>query len=679
MSNKHREKAAATNATNSTNTTSVINTTNATKAKAAKTSTFSWKDDSWVKPYLGRYKKTLCLAIFLGVLTIGFAAALMFTAGLLIGQSAEMPYSILLLGTPLLCVRIFGIGKPLLQYAERLTSHDWVLRMTSSLRVKLYDAFESDGIFFHSLHRLGDALGLLAEDIGHIQNLYLRTIFPSVIAWILGLLLVIGFGCFTWWMGLLVLGLVLIELVVIPLVSVSVNGARLAKHKSLKSALYTEVTDDVLGITDWILSGRYDDYLAHHKHTQQTLRKLECAGHSFDKKRDLVLQIFFGIGAIVVLFWAATQFGGEIGGNSNWILAFVLGYFPLIDAFAPLSAAATEAQSHQDSIERLNKLPQTDKAKQPKLKEYAQSREHVKRQGDTELRKPSKRKQESQQNEVAECKEQAEPHTYDLIFDKVSFAYPESKRLLINNLSLQIKAGEKVAVLGRSGAGKSTLASLMRGDLTPTAGQVLIADRPALTKEDRANSAPENSAHNDNTPDTIELRPTCTLGDSAAEYFGVIQQRTYLFNATLRENLLIGNTEANDELLIETLHRVGLESLLKRLPKGLDTLVDEAGIGFSGGERHRIALARVLLQDAPIVILDEPMVGLDPVTEQQVLDAIFSTLKGKTVIMITHHLQGVSYMDRVLFLEEGNLRLDGNPEELKETSSYFRSLLALEN
>lgn len=670
MSNKRSEKVAATNATNtrsSTNTTNVanaINTANVTKVKTSKASAFSWKDDSWVKPYLGRYKKTLCLAIFLGVLTIGFAAALMFTAGLLIGQSAEMPYSILLLGTPLLCVRIFGIGKPLLQYAERLTSHDWVLRMTSSLRVKLYDAFESNGIFFHSLHRLGDALGLLAEDIGHLQNLYLRTIFPSVIAWILGLVLVIGFGCFTWWMGLLVLGLVLIELVVIPLVSVSINGARLAKHKSLKSALYTEVTDDVLGITDWILSGRYDDYLTHHKHTQQTLRELERAGHSFDKKRDLVLQIFFGIGAVVVLFWTATQFGGEIGGNSNWILAFVLGYFPLIDAFAPLSAAATEARSHQDSIERLNELPQPDKAKRSKsngCRGYAGQRVYdLVHDGDS----------------IHSCDF---IHAYDLIFDKASFTYPESKRLLINNLSLQIKAGEKIAVLGRSGAGKSTLASLIRGDLTPTVGQVLIADRHALAKEDRAKSVPENSAHDGNASDTIELRPTCTLGDSAAEYFGVIQQKTYLFNATLRENLLIGNTEASDELLIETLHRVGLKSLLKRLPKGLDTLVDEAGIGFSGGERHRIALARVLLQDAPIVILDEPMVGLDPVTEQQVLDAIFSTLKDKTVIMITHHLQGVSYMDRVLLLEKGNLRLDGNPEELKETSSYFRSLLALEN
>ena len=102
-----------------------------------------------------------------------------------------------------------------------------------------------------------------------------------------------------------------------------------------------------------------------------------------------------------------------------------------------------------------------------------------------------------------------------------------------------------------------------------------------------------------------------------------------MFNATLRDNLLIGNPHANDEELIETLHKVGLGSLLERLPQGLNTIVDEAGLRFSGGERHRIALARVLLQDAPIVILDEPMVGLDPLTEQQVLESIFSTLQHK--------------------------------------------------
>ena len=178
-----------------------------------------------------------------------------------------MPYSILLLGTPLLCVRVFGVGKPILQYVERLTSHNWVLRMTSNLRVKLYRSFDSGGIFFRNVYRLGDALGLLAEDIGHIQNLYLRTIFPTVIAWILGLLLVDGFGLFTWWMGLLFLALLTLELVVVPGISVSINGIRQAKHKALKNDLYTEITDDIMGITDWILSGRKQDFLKHHEQT----------------------------------------------------------------------------------------------------------------------------------------------------------------------------------------------------------------------------------------------------------------------------------------------------------------------------------------------------------------------------------------------------------------------------
>lgn len=665
MRNKNRAASSAANhvtarsATNRADTASVTANRTATTGStnhdassstathgSATTKQFSWKQDTWVKPYLKHYKKALFLALFLGVLTIGFASALMFTAGWLIGGSAEMPYSILLLGTPLLCVRIFGVGKPILQYAERLTSHDWVLHMTSSLRVKLYRAFDSQGIFFHSLYRLGDALGLLAEDIGHIQNLYLRTIFPTVIAWILGIALVIGFGLYTWWMGVLVCLLLVIELLVVPLVSVSVNGARQAKHKALKATFYTEMTDNVLGITDWILSGRHKDYLEHHKTTQTALRELESAGHSFNKKRDLVLQVFFALGACVVFIWAALQFSGQTGGNANWILAFVLGYFPLIDAFAPLSAAATEARAHQDSVERLNKLPIVEDSKNEVIHETIQESEEK-----AENSQPAKQPPE-------------------IVLENVSFSYPGSNRLLLDNLSLRIPAKQKIAVLGKSGTGKSTLASLIRGDLTPTAGTVEL----------RINTSPDQRTTTKEaaSPTQQQAIQTCTLGDLAPQYFGVIQQRTYVFNATLRDNLLIGNPNASDDELIQTLHRVGLDTLLNRLPKGLDTIIDEAGLRFSGGERHRVALARVLLQDAPIIILDEPMVGLDPVTENQVLNSIFSVLENKTIIMVTHHLQGVSKMDRVLFIENGHLKLDGHPKQLAETSEYFQNLLALE-
>ena len=140
--------------------------------------------DRWVAPFFKRYWKALALALFLGVATFGFASGLMVTSGFLISAAAALPGSILMIHLPTLFVRIFGIGKPILQYLERLTSHDWVLRMTSGLRSKLYGALERDAVFFRRSHRTGDILGLLAEDIGHLQNLYLRAVFPTVVAWL---------------------------------------------------------------------------------------------------------------------------------------------------------------------------------------------------------------------------------------------------------------------------------------------------------------------------------------------------------------------------------------------------------------------------------------------------------------------------------------------------------------
>lgn len=590
-------------------------TSQATSTKQTKQG-FSWKNDTWVKPYLGRYKKTLLLALTLGCATIIFASALMFTSGWLIGGSAEMPYSILLLGTPLLCVRIFGVGKPVLQYIERLTSHDWVLRMTSNLRVKLYRAFDVQGISFHSIYRLGDALGLLAEDIGHVQNLYLRTIFPSVIAWVIGLLLVVLFGYFTWWMAIAVGVVLLFELLVVPGISVAINGMRQTKHKSLKSELYATATDNVMGITDWILSGREEDFLTQSQQIQDKLRKLEAHAHAFDRKRDLALQALFALGALLVLVWAALQFGDTQGGESNWILAFVLGYFPLLDVFGLLSDAAVEARSHQDAIERLNNLPEVEV--------------------------------DGTSTHVVDILPQ-EP--LDITLKHVNFHYPQTQNSLLHDITLTIPQGQKIAILGKSGGGKSTLASLIRGDLAPTSGTITLGGTPCIHLAE---------------------------ADQASCYFGVIQQTTYLFNTTLRENLLLANKDADDELLLETLSRVGLDKMMSHLPEGLNTVVDEAGFRFSGGERHRIALARVLLQNVPIVILDEPMVGLDPATENRVLSTIFDVLADKTLIMITHHLQGVSAMNRVLFLDKGRITLDGAPEHLEQTSKHYRHLIALD-
>ncbi len=167
---------------------------------------------------------------------------------------------------------------------------------------------------------------------------------------------------------------------------------------------------------------------------------------------------------------------------------------------------------------------------------------------------------------------------------------------------------------------------------------------------------------------------TDKFGDQITKYISIINQTPYLFNTTIANNLRLGNEDASEEQLWQVLRRVGLSEMVQELPEGLETKVDEAGLRFSGGERHRLALARILLRDTPIVLLDEPTVGLDPITEQAVINTFIKQLKGKTLIWITHHLQGIDKMNQVIFIEDGKLTMEGTPQELWETEPRFREL-----
>lgn len=571
------------------------------------------RKDAWIKPFFKQYRGALILALFLGVMTFAFASALMFDAGYMISRSAEVRGNLLTIFVPSILARVFGVGKPFLHYFERLTSHNWVLRMTSKLRLKLYKVLEKDAIFIRQRYRTGDILGLLAEDLGHIQNLYLRTIFPYIIAWTLYVVIVILLGLFSPWFALVMLLLLGVVVVLLPLVSALANGARQARRKVMRNELYEHLTDNVMGVSDWIIAQRGDEYVHTHRSSEAAVRSIDKEMNRSSRNRNLLLQVLYGAIAVSLLLWAGNHFGGFFAGLGNWIAAFVLGFFPLIDAFAPLPDAAIEFSKYRDSIDRLNELPP------------------------------------EQEQEVFQHAHETIAAPYTVNIREVSFRYPQAPRDLIDGLDLSITPGEKLAILGRSGSGKSTLAALIRGDLSPINGSV-----------------------------SINGIPTHTLGDRIADYIGVIQQQTYLFNATLAENLRIGNQAATDEELWKALDDVGLSQMAQRLPKGLETLVDEAGLRFSGGERHRVALARILLQRVPIVILDEPTVGLDPVSEHALLNTIFETMKDKTIIMITHHLQGVSQMDRVIFIEDGNLKLNGSPEELSKENSYYQRLEAFD-
>ncbi|GET07738.1 cytochrome bd biosynthesis ABC transporter ATP-binding and permease components cydC [Ligilactobacillus agilis] len=567
--------------------------------------------DKWVKPFLKQYKKTLYLALFLGFCTFFCGGALMFNSGYLISKSASHPSNILLVYIPIVLTRAFGIGRPVFRYVERLTSHNWVLKMTSNLRVKLYRILEQDAIFFKRDYSLGDVMGLLAEDINHLQNLYLRTIFPTVIAWLLYIFIVIALGFYSLWFALVMLFYFGVILIVFPLWSVLVNGARQKQEKVLKNELYTNLTDNVLGISDWIFSQRGQEYVELHEQAQADLYAVQAKLRKFNNLRGLLFELTYGGMALVTLLWASSQFVGDHGGAANWIAAFVLAIFPLVDAFAGLPAASQETNVYADSLERLNKLPDQRVAK-----------------------------------EVSELPQ--EP--YDLVVKDLSFQYGKNQKEVLTDLNLTIKRGQKLAILGRSGSGKSTLANLLRGDLKPTKGQI-----------------------------TLGGVDVSVLNEQMADYIGVIQQAPYLFNTTLINNVRLGNEDASPEDVWAVLERVGLKKMVASLPKGLETMVDEAGLRFSGGERHRLALARILLQDTPIVLLDEPTVGLDPVTEQALITTFMEQLQGKTLIWITHHLKGIEQVDKVIFIEDGQLEMEGSPEELAKTSPRYQKLKAIDD
>ena len=574
---------------------------------------------TWVAPYLARHRLQLGVAIILGITAGAFACALMVTSGYLVSASAAHPDSILLLFVPLILVRVFGVGKPVIAYIERLASHDWVLRITSDLRRRLYLSLERTA---GASRQVGDVMGALSEDIGHLQNLYLRSVFPLVVGGALYLMAAVCLGAIDLRMGLFFAAGCGVAAIIAPAVSLWAGAERERDRKQAKRDLYTELADNVLGIADWTCSGRRQDYLARHLDLQQRSSACEIAARRFDRRRDLLVQASFGCVAFAILLWAAGRFGGQpaaVSDAANWIAAFCLGFFPLTDEFSQLPGAAVEGAGHLGALEHLASVASTSGA----------PADGAPMQG------------------AAPCAPVGSKPAIAL--QDAAFRYPDAPADALDAIDLSIPFGQHIAILGRSGAGKSTLKALIHGDLSPTRGSI-----------------------------EIDGAPSCSLGEQMPRIMSVVHQDPYLFGTTLYDNLCVGRASATREEALDALDKVGLSNLVSSLPQGIDTMVDEGGLRFSGGERHRIALARILLADTPIVMLDEPFAGLDPVTESKLLATLLDVFADKTLIMITHHLKGIEHMDRVVFLENGSIALDGAPVDLKRTSARYRDLVAFD-
>lgn len=603
-------------------------------------------------PYVTAHIWRFVLITMLGVLTVLFAGALMFTSGHLISKSALRPENILMVYVPVVGVRTFGIGRAVIHYVERLVGHDTILRILSQMRLRLYHLLEPQALRLTSRYRTGDLLGVLADDIEYLQDVYIRTVFPAVIALVMYGSVVAVLGAFDPGLAMLIALYLFLLVFVLPLISLLLTKRKNRAVKQQRSALYRKLTDAVLGLNEWFVSGRQEQFLRGYEQDEAAVDRTERQLKRWVRWRGLIGQTVVALTVLSVLYWSGRQYGEGML-DVTLIAAFVLAVFPLMDAFLPISDAVEKIPHYEESLARLRAMEERDSG--DRMVCATQERERVENRKLPEV-------------ERARAREQAESVTLDtgihILVKDVSYCYEEFPSAIgravegsiereanyaVRGMSLDIPQGAKIAVIGRSGAGKSTLLKLIQGVVSPSTGSVTLNGRSA----DR-------------------------FGDGIASVISVLNQNPYLFDTTLENNIRLGRNDATAEEVAEIVRLARLESLVQSLPAGLQTRMLEAGQRFSGGERQRVALARILLMNTPVVILDEPTIGLDPKTERDLLSTIFSSLQGRTLIWVTHHLVGIEQMDEIVFLDEGEITMRGTHTELLERFPRYRRLYRLD-
>ena len=232
-------------------------------------------------------------------------------------------------------------------------------------------------------------------------------------------------------------------------------------------------------------------------------------------------------------------------------------------------------------------------------------------------------------------------------FRDVSFSY-DGQDMVLEDVSFIARPGEQVAIVGPSGVGKTTLVSLVLRFYRPTRGEIWFDGRPASEYE---------------------------VG-SLRQRIGYVSQSTLLLSGTIRENLCYGNPEAGEKQIIAAARAAGLHEFIMSLPEGYDSQVGERGVKLSEGQKQRLSIARALLKDPDILVLDEPTASLDSLMERSVLEALPAFVRDKTLFVVAHRLSTVQNADRILLLNEKRLVAMGTHQELMEHNAYYRSLVA---
>jgi ATP-binding cassette subfamily C protein CydC len=486
------------------------------------------------------------------------------------------------LTVPLL-LQLTGAARVAFRYTERLVSHDAMFRALTRVRMWFFRGLARSAAGGLGYRRAGDVLARLVNDVEALDGLYLRIIVPA-----LGVLLLIPILIFVLWRDAAAALLALIPFffiaVVLPLRAAKLAEANAHIAATAMAALRNAAIDALSGLREVKIFGAESRMRAVVKSREAQV---------IDAQETLGVQV----SRLNMAGFLATQAGillVLLAGLAAPPLAAIVAVFIVTAAFEAVQA-----------MPRAGVLLGQSRAAAALVVAAAQAGPPV---PDPVTPGPM-------------------PTSHALSFEHVSFRYTPDASLVFENLSLQLPAGSRIAILGPSGAGKSTIAALLLKLYAPTSGRIRLgaADLAALPAE--------------------AVRATIAY----------LSQTTHLFADTIRNNLLLGDPAADDAKLWAALDAAQLAETIRALPDGLSTWLGEAGSTLSGGQGRRLALARTLLSSAPILILDEPCAGLDLATEIAFYETLNTAAPGRTLLLIAHRLTGVEKLDRIWRLAAGTL------------------------
>ncbi|MEU7510823.1 thiol reductant ABC exporter subunit CydD [Streptomyces sp. NPDC042898] len=566
-----------------------------------------------VRDMAGELKGRMALALLLGSLALGSAVGLMAVSGWLISRASEQP-PVLYLMMAVTATRAFGIGRAVFRYAERLVSHDAVLRMLAELRVSVYRRLERIAPAGLRRTRRGDLLSRLVQDVDALQDYWLRWLLPVGAALVVG----VASAGFTAWMlpeagAVLAVGL-LVAGVVVPAVGGAFARRAERRLAPARGALATAVADLLRGCAELTVAGALPGRV---ERTRTADRHLT----SIASRQAAATALGAGLSTVVcgLTVAAAALVGVQAvrDGRLDGVALAVVVLTPLaaFEAVTGLPLAVQYRQRVRHSAERVFEV----------------------------LDAP------------VPVHEPATPGTppadpFPLELTGLSARHAGQDRMALADFGLTLEAGRRVAVVGASGSGKTTLAQVLLRFLDMEDGTYRIGGVPARELD----------------------------GDTVRRFVGLCAQDAHIFDSSVRENLRLAKVGASDEELRDALRRARLLDWVNGLPAGLDTLVGEHGSRLSGGQRQRLALARALLADFPVLVLDEPAEHLDLATADALTDDLLRATEGRTTVLITHRLHGLDAVDEVLVLDEGRTVQRGPYAELAERDGPLRRMLEQE-